>query len=269
MSLSQTMMNNERAAKGYQKISTNRQRSFGMKLAKNIAPCPGGVILDLGCGTGELSAYLTELVGRDGQVVAVDPDVSRVKLAQESHEGISNLKIYEGSASNFPRMGTECYDIVFSNFVLHWIQDKQEAFRNMYQSLKPGGKIVISFNPVLPESFHDAFQELNPQNLGRLMSNYHCESRSKVEEICTAEGFEIVESYAVESDGPEFEDVESMIYCFWATTHGVFDPKLITKDKLSSFCARHTSGEHSKPLKVFVTEGEFVSVLIAAKPPKS
>ena len=35
--------------------------------------------MDLGCGTGELSAYLAELVDQDGKVVAVDPDMLDLK----------------------------------------------------------------------------------------------------------------------------------------------------------------------------------------------
>ena len=39
--------------------------------------------MDLGCGTGELSAYLADLVGPDGNVVAADPDKERILLSQE------------------------------------------------------------------------------------------------------------------------------------------------------------------------------------------
>ena len=35
---------------------------------------PGHKILDMGCGTGELTRFLAELVGENGEVVGVDPD---------------------------------------------------------------------------------------------------------------------------------------------------------------------------------------------------
>ena len=44
----------------------------------DVCPKAGDVILDLGCGTGELSAYLAELVGPRGKVIGVDPDKERV-----------------------------------------------------------------------------------------------------------------------------------------------------------------------------------------------
>ena len=73
-------------------------------------------------------------------MLGVDPDIERIKVAQESHKGVKNLSFIEGSTSNFPNMGSESYNIVISNFVLHWIPDKDEAFRNMFSSLKPDGK---------------------------------------------------------------------------------------------------------------------------------
>ena len=45
----------------------------------------GDVILDLGCGTGELSAYLAEPVGPEGKVMGVDPDKERIEMARQSH----------------------------------------------------------------------------------------------------------------------------------------------------------------------------------------
>lgn len=151
-------------------------------------------------------------------------------------------------------MGKECHDIV-----LHWIQDrnKKPSVTCIRALIKPAGKIVISFSPLLPESLYDVYGELNPLNLGRLMSNYHFESRSKIEEMCTAKGFEIVESYAIKHKGPEFESIESTISFLWVTTQGVFDLQLVAKDKLSSSCARHTTGENSKPLKLLLPVSDF------------
>ena len=68
----------------------------------DVCPKAGDVILDLGCGTGELSAYLAELVGPEGKVIGVDPDKERIQLAKESHSQIENLSFVEGSAINFP-----------------------------------------------------------------------------------------------------------------------------------------------------------------------
>ena len=172
-------MSSDKQAEGYQRISSF-QREDGKQLIKNVRPCPGDAILDLGCGTGELSVYLAELVGHDGKVVAVDPDIDRIKVAQKSHLAVKNPSFHEGSASNFPGMGSETYSIIFSNYVLHWIPDKEEAFKNMFSSLKPSGKIALQFNDHIPSLNDRAYHELNPENLERILQEYPTEPLFKI-----------------------------------------------------------------------------------------
>jgi len=139
----QTTMFDRQAAEGYQQNSS-RQRGNGKRFIQNeVKPLPGDIILDLGCGTGELSSYLAELVGHQGKVVGVDPDVHRIKVAQKSYNAVKNLSFVEGSTSNFLDMGSETYDIIFSGTVFHWVENKAEAFENMFSSLNPAGKIAI------------------------------------------------------------------------------------------------------------------------------
>ena len=257
-------------AEGY-KQNSSRQRQFGRQLIQDyVNPLPGAAILDLGCGTGELSTYLAELVGQNGSVTGVDPDVDRIKVAQESHKGVKNLSFVEGSTSNFPGVGSETYDIIYSSAVLHWVPDKKEAFENMFSSLKPAGKIVLWYNDRLPTTHDRVYRELNPENLEKLLNRLHCETRPVIEEICTTAGFDILKSYDVKLGDTThvFENGESLCNFFWATTHGVFDPKLVTEDRLASFCARYSSGKAGE-IKLCPAENDFYSVLVAVKPAKA
>ena len=70
------MSKSKDVAKNYQQVSLF-QREEGKKLIDDLEIHRGHVILDLGCGTGELSAYLSELVGQDGRVVAGLGDLRR------------------------------------------------------------------------------------------------------------------------------------------------------------------------------------------------
>ena len=87
------------AASSYQQSSITVQLEGGKTfICKDVLPQPGGVILDLGCGTGELSAFLAELVGPHGHVIAVDPDTNRLNLAKETHRHVKNLFFVEGNS---------------------------------------------------------------------------------------------------------------------------------------------------------------------------
>lgn len=119
----------------YEKNSSE-QRQSGQELIQSLAPEKGQKVLDLGCGTGFLSEILADVVGPEGRVVAIDPDVERLTIARKHHAAI-NLEYLEGSSDDIP--GSD-YDLVFSNYVLHWIENKELLFKHVAQILKKGGK---------------------------------------------------------------------------------------------------------------------------------
>ena len=224
------------AAEGYKQSSLSVQKVDGeMFIQTDVCPQAGDAILDLGCGTGELSSYLAELVGPEGKVVAVDPDKERILLAQQSYGEVKNLSFVEGSASNFPGIGSESYDIIFSNYVIHWIPDKQEVFKNTFTSLKHGGKIAVQYNGHLFPFLSSAYKELNPENAEEIYEMIHCEERPKIEQYCSFAGFHITKSYDTQSLQPVFQTIESLLNFMWSVTHGAFDPKLVTEERLQRY----------------------------------
>ncbi|KAK2566705.1 Ubiquinone/menaquinone biosynthesis C-methyltransferase UbiE [Acropora cervicornis] len=96
------------SAKGYQQASLTNQKRVGVEFIESeVCPQSGDAILDLGCGTGELAAYLARLVGPQGNVVGVDPDKERLKLARLSHRGVKNLSFFDGNASRISEISPQ------------------------------------------------------------------------------------------------------------------------------------------------------------------
>ena len=259
------------AAEGYRQTSLSVQKVDGeMFIQSDVCPQAGDAILDLGCGTGELSAYLAGLVGPEGKVIGVDPDKERIQLARKTHSEIKNLSFVDGSASDFPGYCSESYDIVFSNHVIHWIADKQQVFHNMFESLKVGGKIAFHYITHLPPFSLNAYKELNPENAERICQMYQCEPKAKIEEYCSLAGFEIIRSYEAQIlHGRVFEDIDSLLQWHWSSTHGVFDPSLVTEERLQTFLAPYISysGEDRTPCLDFRGNKEETPVcrLVAVK----
>lgn len=226
---------------GYKQASIPVQKVLGQEFIEcDVCPQPGDAILDLGCGTGELSAYLAELVGPEGKVIGIDPDGERIRAAIQSHGKIKNLSFVDGSASDISEIFPESFDIIFSNYVLHWIADKQEALNNMFASLKLGGKIAIQYISHLPPFEINAYRELNPENCDRICSMYQCESREKIEQYCISAGFEICKSFQGKLPRLVFENIKSLLEWHWSTTHGLFDPSLVTEERLQRYLAPYT-----------------------------
>lgn len=78
-----------------------------------LDPQPGERVLDLGCGTGHLTA---ELADRGAEVVGIDADPEMIDRARESYPDLS-FRLADGRefALDTP------VDAVFSNAALHWI----------------------------------------------------------------------------------------------------------------------------------------------------
>ena len=116
---------------------SDTQRIIGMKLIKELDISEGSTVLDLGCGTGYLTKVLSESVGVQDKVVAVG---ERLAIAKAKYPS-SNIEYIQADDSTFPPGE---YDIIFSNLVIHWIDDKEALFKRVYANLCSGGRFVFS-----------------------------------------------------------------------------------------------------------------------------
>ena len=77
-------------------------------------------MLDLGCGTRNLSRVLAERVGPEGKVTGVDPDRERIQIAQEQYGNDSNLNFLVGSDEDFPHGPPFVVLMVLDRFLPNW-----------------------------------------------------------------------------------------------------------------------------------------------------
>jgi demethylmenaquinone methyltransferase/2-methoxy-6-polyprenyl-1,4-benzoquinol methylase len=105
----------------------------------------GHKILDLAGGTGDLAKVFAGKVGDEGHVVLADINFSMLNEGRTrlTNSGISgNLSITQVNGENLAfKEGS--FDIVTIAFGLRNITDKETALSSIYQTLKPGGKLLI------------------------------------------------------------------------------------------------------------------------------
>jgi len=111
----------------------------GASLVEWLDPEPGERVLDLGCGTGHLTAEIAEHVGPDGEAVGIDQSAEMVRAAREDHD---RARFQRVDARTFAADGT--FDAVFSNAALHWIPaaDHGGVLGTVADALAPGGRFV-------------------------------------------------------------------------------------------------------------------------------
>ncbi|MBE6038401.1 MAG: class I SAM-dependent methyltransferase [Anaerofustis stercorihominis] len=100
----------------------------------------GKRVLDLGCGYGWHCRYAAE--NGASEVLGIDLSERMLKRADEinSHENITyrHMGICE---FDYP---VEYYDVAISNLALHYIEDLDTVYKNIFNTLRPGGCFVFN-----------------------------------------------------------------------------------------------------------------------------
>lgn len=110
---------------------------LGKELIDLLDPKEGEHIIDLGCGTGELTA---EIAARGAKAEGLDADAFMIARAREQFPGV-NFRVADACVFSLP----DPVDAVFSNATFHWLNDPSAAVQRVCEALRPGGRFVAEF----------------------------------------------------------------------------------------------------------------------------
>ena len=157
---------------------------YGADLMELLSLQPGEVILDLGCGTGQLTAQIAERVAR---VIGIDNSPTMIASAKENYP---ELEFIVANATNLAFK--EQFDGVFSNAAMHWIKPPEKAITCVWDALKKKGRFVAEFGG---KGNVETIVEAIKKVLGRLdLNHWYFPSIGEYATLLERQGFSV--SYA-------------------------------------------------------------------------
>jgi len=111
--------------------------NYGEKLIELLDPKENERILDLGCGSGQLTFKISELAKK---TIGIDKSAEMIADAKSK---FPNIEFQVKDAENYKF--DKKFNSIFSNATLHWVKNYKDSINSMYENLEDNGKIVVEF----------------------------------------------------------------------------------------------------------------------------
>ena len=99
--------------------------------------------LDLGCGAGDVTFEIANLIGSRGKILGLDMDPVKIEKAQlrAKQGGASNIQFRQ--ANVFEWVESNAYDFIYVRFLLTHLPDRERLYPQLLKGLRSGGVLIV------------------------------------------------------------------------------------------------------------------------------
>lgn len=127
------------AAQGYERLIGRLSRAIALEFVDWLDPLPDQAWLDVGCGTGALTAAIASHA-RPARIIGIDPDAAAIDEARRTL-GDRRREFRVASAERLP-VPADTMDLAVSGLVLNLVPDPARMLAEMTRIVRPGGTVA-------------------------------------------------------------------------------------------------------------------------------
>lgn len=116
------------------------QRQWGIRLIDELDLNGTERVLDLGCGDGVTTVRLAQRLP-DGHVLGIDASRCMIETAKDNQRHNLDFILMDINHLAF----SDGFDVIVSNAALHWVHHHERLLLDVFNVLKPGGRIRFNF----------------------------------------------------------------------------------------------------------------------------
>lgn len=158
--------------------------------------------LEIGCGTGPMTKYLSEQVGDSGEIVVSDISQAQLDRAKENLLGsnVNNITFRLLDINQINSLDEE-FDFIYIRMMLHHLKDADEAISKAVKKIKKGGVIICEEPAIYDNSLFTYPEDEQIQEFFRWgracfeTNNRDCDIAYRIERNLKLSGFKLTNHY--------------------------------------------------------------------------
>lgn len=167
-----------------------------VSLLKKAGISRGMAGLEIGCGSGEMTIELAQLLGSEGALLTIDLSQAQLEHVQQVTKSYDNIQFKQWDVNYLSDLD-EQFDFIYCRMVLHHVKDAYSALLQMKSCLKPGGILICEEPSIFDSTFCSPRSEAYEQFTQWVRSCFrlnHCdfEIAHRLEQECSAAGFNVL-----------------------------------------------------------------------------
>ena len=140
-------------------MSFGIHRIWKKNLISWMNPSPNKKLIDVACGTGDLSKLFLDSTNNNGNVYCVDPNKGMINKGEKKLKNYKNIRWIVGSAENLPLKENSC-DYYTISFGLRNTKNLNQSLSEAYRVLKPGGRyLCLEFSKIQNENLELIYEK--------------------------------------------------------------------------------------------------------------